>query len=102
MRSAPARACWPTANSAGEHPHRGDELHEVGGEGEERAEGDVAVDGQPAAEGQHRDLGEGGDAPAAPAVKRACSRTSAAPRARTGRWPRRPGGRARGPPGRSP
>ena len=58
IRSAPARACWPMANSAGEHPHRRDELHEVGGEGQERAERDVAVDGQPAAEGQHRHLGE--------------------------------------------
>ena len=45
----------------GEHPNRGDELDEVGGEREERAEGYVAVQGQPAAQRQHRDLTEGGN-----------------------------------------
>ncbi len=46
---------------AREHPHRRDELHEVGREGEERPEGDPAVEREPAAEGEHRDLPVRGD-----------------------------------------
>ena len=61
MRSVPARACSATATMPGEHAHRRQELHEVGGEGEERADADLALDGQPPAEGEHADLAEGGD-----------------------------------------
>ena len=45
----------------GEHPHRREELHEVGGEGGEGAERDLAVHRQPPAEREHADLAEGRD-----------------------------------------
>ena len=41
---------------SGEHPHRGDELYEVGREGEKRAQGDTAVERHPSAEREHADL----------------------------------------------
>ena len=58
MRSAPARACWATARMPAIMPDRREQLHEVGGEGEERAERDLAVDREPAAEREHADLTE--------------------------------------------
>jgi hypothetical protein len=48
-------------HQAGQHPRRGGQLAEVGGEGEERPEADRARDRQPPAEGEDRDLPQGGD-----------------------------------------
>ena len=61
IRSAAARVCWDDRDDVGHHPHRCEELREVGGEGQVRAEGDLVVDHEVAAEGEHADLAEGGD-----------------------------------------
>ncbi len=45
----------------GEHPHRADELGQVGGERHERAERDPALGRHPAAQRQHGDLAERGN-----------------------------------------
>ena len=86
MRSPPARACWPTANEPGQHPHRRDELHQVGREGEERARGvmwPLIASQPPSASTRH--LGERRDR----LQRRACSGPAAA-RAGCGRAKSRP------------
>ena len=44
-----------------EHADRRQQLHEVGGEGEEGADADVALDGEPAAECEHGHLPQRGN-----------------------------------------
>ena len=62
-------------DDAGEHAHRREQLHEVGGEREERAERDLALDREPAAEREHADLAERGDRLQRATEYRAWSRT---------------------------
>ena len=61
MRSAAGARLLGDRDHPGEHPHRREQLHEVGGEGEERADADLALDRQPATEREHPDLAERGD-----------------------------------------
>ena len=48
-------------DDVGHHPHRREQLREVGGEGQVRAERDLVVDHEIAAEREHADLAERGD-----------------------------------------
>ena len=48
-------------DDVGHHPHRREQLREVGGEGEERAERDLALDREVPAEREHADLSVGRD-----------------------------------------